>query len=84
MVELRPFFPPAAIPPGGEGRNCIGPQVLRTGTPQGGLALHWVGSVFFICISATITNLSEALSCSGLLVSYGHAMVGGEYPVVRV
>ncbi|OCK81272.1 hypothetical protein K432DRAFT_392315 [Lepidopterella palustris CBS 459.81] len=50
--------------------------VLRTGAPQGGLALHWASCVFFICVSASISNITEAISFSGQLLTYGHAIVG--------
>jgi len=53
--------------------------VLRTGAPQGGIALHWVACIFYICVSSTISLVTEAISFSGLLQTYGHAMWGGEF-----
>ena len=52
--------------------------VLRTGAPQGGIALHWISCVFFICVSAAIDSITEAISFSSLLLAYGHAIVGGK------
>jgi hypothetical protein len=52
--------------------------VLRTGAPQGGIALHWVSCVFFVAVSAAIDSITEAISFSGLLLTYGHAIVGGK------
>ncbi|OCK94885.1 uncharacterized protein K441DRAFT_90733 [Cenococcum geophilum 1.58] len=50
--------------------------VLRTGAPQGGIALHWVACVFYICVSSAIPVVTEAISFSGLLLTYGHAIWG--------
>src|SRR5947207_15014145 len=58
-------------------------HVLRTGTPEGGITLHWIACVFFICVSAGIKNIGEAISFLRLLIPYGHAVVGGtEYTIV--
>lgn len=54
---------------------------LRTGAPQGGIALHWVACVFYISVSSAIPVVTEAISFSGLLNTYGHAIVGGELPI---
>jgi amino acid transporter len=69
-MEMRPLIPQSI-------NETSRPQpTLRIGTPQGGIVLHWVVCVFYICISAAIPAVTEAISFPGLLVSYGHAIVG--------
>ncbi|KAF2184946.1 hypothetical protein K469DRAFT_167604 [Zopfia rhizophila CBS 207.26] len=52
---------------------------LRTGAPQGGIALHWLACVFYISVSSVISEVTEAILFSGLLLTYGHAIVGSEF-----
>lgn len=51
--------------------------VLRTGAPQGGIALHWLACIFYISMSSAISTVAEAIAFSGLLLTYAHSMVGG-------
>ncbi|KXT01159.1 hypothetical protein AC578_601 [Pseudocercospora eumusae] len=44
----------------------------RPGTPQGGIILHWIMTVFYICVTAAYTHISDAISFAGNLLVYGH------------
>lgn len=49
----------------------------RTAAPQGGIILHWIACVFYISVSSVIPVVGEAISFSGQLLTYAHAIAGG-------
>lgn len=53
-------------------------SIWRTAAPQGGIILHWIACIFYISLSSVITSIPEAISFSGLLLTYAHAIAGGE------
>lgn len=63
--------------------------ILRKGTPQGGIALHWIACVFYIAVSSVIKKpltggnfpdsvVGEGINLSGFLQIYAHAIGGSE------
>ncbi|KAK1990857.1 hypothetical protein LX36DRAFT_379650 [Colletotrichum falcatum] len=42
------------------------------GTPEGGIMLHWIVTVFYICVTAAINDPIEAIGFSAMLLVYGH------------
>jgi hypothetical protein len=51
----------------------------RTAAPQGGIILHWIGCIFYIAVSSAIPIIGEAISFSGQLLTYAHAIAGGTF-----
>ncbi|KAK2026545.1 hypothetical protein LX32DRAFT_641779 [Colletotrichum zoysiae] len=45
------------------------------GTPEGGVILHWIVTVFYIVVTIPIQKLSEAIDLSANLLVYGHFFV---------
>jgi hypothetical protein len=45
-------------------------------TPQGGLILHWIGSVILISVTSRISSISESISFPGSVQSYAQGVVG--------
>ncbi|KAF0322400.1 hypothetical protein GQ607_010278 [Colletotrichum asianum] len=45
------------------------------GTPEGGIVLHWIVTVFYICVTASINSLDKAISFSANLLVYGHFFI---------
>ncbi|KAK1990930.1 hypothetical protein LX36DRAFT_376242 [Colletotrichum falcatum] len=45
------------------------------GTPEGGIVLHWIVTVFYIVITIPMKNLSDAIDLSANLLVYGHFFV---------
>jgi hypothetical protein len=51
----------------------------RNAAPQGGIILHWIGCIFYIAVSSAIPIIGEAISFSGQLLTYAHALAGGMF-----
>lgn len=51
-------------------------HILETGEPRGGLILHWIVCVIYICATAAISVVTEAITFPGQLLTYAHAIVG--------
>lgn len=52
------------------------------GTPEGGIILHWVMTVVFICLTAAFESIRKGMSFTGDLLVYGHFFIEGE-PAVK-
>lgn len=50
----------------------------RPGTPEGGVMLHWLVSVFYIVLSAVYANVSDAIAFSGNLLVFAHFFAEGK------
>jgi hypothetical protein len=53
--------------------------VISKGTPEGGIILHWIVSVFFVIISIGVHPVETAISFAGPLLVYGHFFVSCEH-----
>jgi len=51
--------------------------LTHPGTPEGGIVLHWIVTVVYICFTATFDSVIEAINFSGTLLVYGHFFVEG-------
>ncbi|GAB7325315.1 hypothetical protein MBLNU13_g09365t2 [Cladosporium sp. NU13] len=51
--------------------------LTHPGTPEGGIVLHWIATVVYICITATFDSVNEAINFSGTLLVFGHFFVEG-------
>lgn len=51
---------------------------VRKGTPEGGLILHFIMSVLFICITPAFNDLNMAIQSSGNVLTYGHFFYEGK------
>ncbi|KAH8673161.1 amino acid permease-domain-containing protein [Ilyonectria robusta] len=51
--------------------------LTNRGTPEGGIVLHWIVTVVYICLTATQDKLQDAINFSGNLVVYGHFLIEG-------
>ncbi|KAI3537255.1 hypothetical protein CSPX01_10344 [Colletotrichum filicis] len=45
------------------------------GTPEGGIVLHWIVTIFYICVTAPINEISNAITFSADLLVYGHFII---------
>lgn len=54
--------------------------IIRRGTPQGGIILHWLICVFWICVSAVYRNIEQGISLPADLMVYAHFFVEGMCP----
>ena len=55
-------------------------DIVRQGTPSGGVLLHFIFSVVMICVSRGFTSFQESLSFPGSLLIYGHFVFEGRPP----
>jgi hypothetical protein len=54
-------------------------NLINAPTPQGGLLLHWIFSIFLIAASSAFTDITEAVSFPGNLQAYASGWVGSKF-----
>jgi hypothetical protein len=52
--------------------------LTHPGTPEGGIFLHWIVTVVYICVTAGFDRVADAIAFSGNLLVYGHFFVEGK------
>ncbi|KAK1452680.1 hypothetical protein CCUS01_10721 [Colletotrichum cuscutae] len=45
------------------------------GIPEGGIVLYWIVTIFYICVTAPINEISNAITFSADFFVYGHFII---------
>lgn len=52
--------------------------LTHPGSPEGGVVLHWMVTVVYICLTAPLPNIDSAIDFAGNLLVYGHFFMEGK------
>lgn len=58
--------------------------MVPRGTPEGGIILHWIVTIFYICVSAVFSNIQTGIAFTANLLIYGHFFAAGKSNIVRL